>query len=117
MFYVLLLFDVRIHELTHQQKEFLKRILDVEELPEEEDVASFLSSKGFTLYECVGCGKLVFHDNYEFWNLSECCDDNSKLTKEGLLCEVCYSRSPENLKDWILFKPSWVKHVDFKRGV
>ncbi len=106
---------MRISELTERQREFLKTIFELEELPLEEEVESFLESKGCKLYTCDGCGKLVFHDNYEFWNLSECCDDNSKLTKEGLLCEVCYSRTPENMKDWLFFRPSWYQGVDFEK--
>ncbi|WP_096600580.1 hypothetical protein [Hydrogenobacter hydrogenophilus] len=108
---------MKIRELTNQQKDFLKRILEVEDLPEGEDISAFLQLKGYTLYECINCGKLIFHDNYEFWNLSECCDDNSKLTDKGLICEVCYSKSFENLKDWVFFRPTWIKDVDFGKGV
>jgi len=109
-----ILFIVRVKDLEKRQKEFLKNVMELGELPEEEDLRSFLSSKGYTLYECKSCGKLIFHDGYEFWNLSECCDDNSKLVDDGLLCEVCYSKTFENLKHWIFFKPTWFKEVDFR---
>ena len=105
---------MKIKDLSHKQKEFLKNVFEIEDLPEEEELEVFLEKKGCKLYECIECGKLVFHDNYEFWNLSECCDDNSKLTPRGLLCEVCYSRSPENMRYWVMFKPSWYKDVDFE---
>lgn len=102
-----------VRELSDKQKEFLKNVFELKELPEDTELRDFLKSMGCELYECIGCGNLVFHDNYEFWNLTECCDDNSKLTQRGLLCEVCYSRSPENMRYWISFKPSWYKDVDF----
>ncbi|MCS7308534.1 MAG: hypothetical protein NZ526_08320, partial [Aquificaceae bacterium] len=71
------------------------------------------SSKGCTLYRCLSCERLIFHDQHEFWNLSECCDDNSKLVEGGLLCEVCYSRTPENMKNWVFFRPTYYRDVDF----
>ncbi|MEZ0360833.1 MAG: hypothetical protein ABWK04_02885 [Hydrogenobacter sp.] len=108
---------MRISELTQKQRKFLREVLGFENLPEDEHLDPFLGSRGFMLYRCNSCGKLIIHDGYEFWNLSECCDDNSKLMPEGVLCEVCYARSFENLKDWILFRPSWVKDVDFGKGV
>jgi len=104
---------MRIAELSEKQKEFLKNVFELSELPEDRDLEDFLKERGCELYECIECGNLVFHDNYEFWNLSECCDDNSKLTPKGLLCEVCYSKSPENVRYWVMFKPSWYKDVDF----
>ncbi|MCS7170729.1 MAG: hypothetical protein NZ851_00265 [Aquificaceae bacterium] len=102
-----------VKDLEERQKEFLKTVFELEKLPEEMELEDFLSSKGCKLYSCLGCEKLIFHDNYEFWNLTECCDDNSKLTEKGLLCEVCYARTPENLKDWIFFKPTYYKDVEF----
>ncbi len=105
---------MKLSELSERQREFLKGVFELERLPEDEDLVEFLEGRGCKLYECLGCGKFVFHDNYEFWNLSDCCDDNSKLVEGGLLCELCYSRSGENLKDWIFFKPTWMKDVDFK---
>ncbi|MFN3598473.1 MAG: hypothetical protein ACK4VK_01875 [Aquificaceae bacterium] len=102
---------MNIKDLNQKQVEFLKTILEVEELPE--DLEGFLASKGYRVYECIGCGKLILHDNYEFWNLTDCCDDNSKLTERGLLCEVCYSKTPENMKHWIFFKPTYYKDVEF----
>ena len=107
---------MRISELSEKQREFLKNVFEVEELPQDMELSDFLKQKGCELYKCAECGKLVFHDNYEFWNLSECCDDNSKLTPRGLLCEVCYSRSPENMKHWVAFRPSWYKDIDFEPG-
>ncbi len=104
---------MRIGELSEKQKEFLKGVFELETLPEDKELVEFLKERGCELYECMECGSLVFHDNYEFWNLSECCDDNSKLTPKGLLCEVCYSKSPENMKYWVMFKPSWYGSVDF----
>ncbi len=104
---------MKIKELEHRQKEFLKNILEVDDLPEDMELEDFLSSKGYKLYECISCGKLILHDNYEFWNLTECCDDNSKLTEKGLLCELCYSKSPENMKHWIFFKPTYYKSIEF----
>ncbi|MCS7262584.1 MAG: hypothetical protein N3C13_04175 [Aquificaceae bacterium] len=105
---------MKIQELQPKQKDFLKTVFELEVLPEEEELEEFLRSKGCELYACLSCGKLVFHDHYEFWNLSDCCDDNSKLVEGGLLCEVCYSRSPENMKHWILFKPTYYKEVEFR---
>jgi len=105
---------MRIKELSEKQKEFLKTVFSVNELPEESELGGFISQKGCKLMECVSCGKLIFHDDYEFWNLTDCCDDNSKITERGLLCEVCYSRSPENLRHWIMFKPTWYKNVEFE---
>jgi len=105
-----------IGELSERQKEFLKTVFDLRDLPENKDLEGFLEEKGCRLYRCIECGKMIFHDEYEFWNLSECCDDNSTITHRGLLCEVCYARSPENLKHWILFKPQWHKNVDFDPG-
>jgi|GEM_PF-564220 len=104
---------MEIKELTQKQKDFLKNLFEIEELPEDMELEEFLASKGCKLYECLSCGKLVFHDNYEFWNLTDCCDDNSKLVEGGLLCEVCYSRTPENLKHWIFFRPTYYKDVSF----
>ena len=105
-----------IRDLSQKQKDFLRNVFDLKEIPEDQEIQEFLSEKGCTLYECIECGKLIFHDNYEFWNLTDCCDDNSKLTPRGLLCEVCYARSPENMKHWILFKPQWHRNVDFNPG-
>lgn len=105
---------MKINELSARQKDFLKNVFELEELPESMDLEAFLRSKGCTLYECLGCGKLIFHDNYEFWNLTDCCDDNSKLVEGGVLCEVCYSKTPENLKHWIFFRPTYYKDVEFK---
>ncbi len=105
---------MKIYELSEKQREFLKTVFEIQELPEEKDLEEFLSSKSCKLYQCKSCGKLIFHDNYEFWNLTDCCDDNSKLVDDGLLCEVCYSKTAENLKDWIFFRPTWVKDVNFK---
>ncbi|RLJ70571.1 hypothetical protein BCF55_0847 [Hydrogenivirga caldilitoris] len=102
-----------ISELSKKQRDFLKGVFELSELPEEAELREFLREKGCELYECMECGSLIFHDNYEFWNLSECCDDNSKLTQKGLLCEVCYAKSPENMKYWVAFRPSWYKDVDF----
>ena len=107
---------MRIKDLTQRQREFLKNVFDLEEISPEDRLEDFLRAKGCKLYKCIECGKLIFHDDYEFWNLTDCCDDNSKLTSKGLLCEVCYARSPENLKHWILFKPQWHKNVDFNSG-
>lgn len=104
-----------IKDLSEKQKEFLKNVFEVEVLPEEKDLKDFLEEKGCVLYECKGCGKLIFHDNYEFWNLTDCCDDNSKLVEDGVLCEVCYAKSPENMKYWLLFKPNWYQKVDFEK--
>ncbi|NPB07944.1 MAG: hypothetical protein GXN96_03340 [Aquificae bacterium] len=105
-----------IKELSPKQKEFLKNIFELEELPEEKELEEFLEERGCRLYSCKECGKLVFHDNYEFWNLSECCDDNSKLLPTGeLLCEVCYSKSPENMKHWFFYRPPWLQKVDFEK--
>uniref|UniRef100_A0A7C2ZHX5 Uncharacterized protein n=1 Tax=Hydrogenobacter sp. TaxID=2152829 RepID=A0A7C2ZHX5_9AQUI len=104
---------MRIREFEERQKEFLKNVFELENLPEDMELEEFLASKGCRLYECLSCGKLIFHDNYEFWNLTDCCDDNSKLTQEGLLCEVCYSKTPENLKHWVFFKPTYYKEVEF----
>ncbi len=105
---------MKLGELSEKQLDFLKNVFELESLPTEEELEDFLNSKGCKLYTCESCGKLIFHDNYEFWNLDECCDDNSKLTDTGVLCEVCYSRTPENMKDWLFFKPSWYKDVDFQ---
>ncbi len=105
---------MRLEELSERQREFLLNVFEIEDLPLGQELEDFLASKGCKLYSCLGCGKLIFHDNYEFWNLSDCCDDNSKLVDEGLLCEVCYGKSPENLKDWILFKPTYINSVEFK---
>ena len=104
-----------IKELTEKQKEFLKNVFVVEELHEEKELEEFLKEKNCVLYECKGCGRLIFHDNYEFWNLTDCCDDNSKLVEDGLLCEVCYARSPENIKHWIFFRPQWYNRVEFEK--
>jgi len=104
-----------VRELSERQKEFLKTVFELEELPEDKELKEFLEERGCVLYECKGCGKLIFHDNYEFWNLTDCCDDNSKLVEGGVLCEVCYARTPENLKDWIFFRPAWYKRVDFEK--
>ncbi len=104
-----------LSELSEKQREFLKTVFELEDLPRDKELEEFLRERGCELHECVECGKLVFHDNYEFWNLSECCDDNSKLTERGLLCEVCYSKSPENMKYWIAFRPGWFNNVDFKK--
>ncbi len=104
---------MKLSDLSKKQREFLRNVFELESLPEETDLEEFLTEKGCKLYECIECGKLIFHDDYEFWNLSECCDDNSKITPKGLLCEVCYARSPENMKHWIAFRPSWYKDVDF----
>ncbi len=105
---------MKIDQLSNKQKEFLKTVFDLDHLPEDQDLESFLESKGCRLYRCKSCGKLIFHDNYEFWNLTDCCDDNSKLVEDGVLCEVCYSKTAENLKHWIFFRPTWVKDVDFR---
>lgn len=107
---------MRIGELTEKQRDFLRTVFEEEYLPEDLELEEFLKGKGCELYSCISCGSLVFHDNYEFWNLTECCDDNSKLTPRGLLCEVCYSRSPENMKHWIMFKPQWHRNVEFEMG-
>ena len=107
---------MRIGELSERQREFLKRVFEESSLQPDRELEDFLRSKGCELYECISCGSLVFHDNYEFWNLTECCDDNAKLTPRGLLCELCYSRSPENMRHWIMFKPRWYGNVDFERG-
>lgn len=104
---------MKVGELNTKQKDFLKSLFEVEELPEDMELEVFLSSKGCRLYRCLSCGRLIFHDNYEFWNLSDCCDDNSRLVESGLLCEVCYSRTPENMKDWILFRPTYCREVVF----
>ncbi len=104
-----------IKELSRKQIEFLEGIFS-ENPPGEEELEDYLERKGCKLYQCISCQKLIFHDNYEFWNLTDCCDDNSKITPKGLLCEVCYARSPENMKHWILFKPSWYKNVEFEGG-
>ncbi|MFN3976087.1 MAG: hypothetical protein ACK4LT_03385 [Aquificaceae bacterium] len=104
---------MKIGELEERQREFLKNIFELESLQEEMELEEFLSSKGCRLYRCLSCGKLIFHDNYEFWNLTDCCDDNSKLTQEGLLCEVCYSKTLENLKHWIFFRPTYYREVEF----
>ncbi|SHK19232.1 hypothetical protein [Thermocrinis minervae] len=105
---------MKLKELSEKQREFLKTTFELDELDQELELEDFLASKGCKLYNCLSCGKLIFHDGYEFWNLTDCCDDNSKLVENGLLCEVCYSRTPENMKDWIFFRPTWVKNVDFK---
>ncbi|WP_448588527.1 hypothetical protein [Thermocrinis sp.] len=105
---------MRIKELSSRQMEFLKTVFEIDALPLEQDLEEFLESKGCKLYSCLACGKLIFHDNYEFWNLSECCDDNSKLIDGGLLCEVCYAKSPENLKDWVFFRPTYIKPMEFR---
>ncbi len=107
---------MKLKDLSDKQKEFLKNVFELEDLPEDKDLEAFLEEKGCKLYECISCGKLIFHDNYEFWNLTECCDDNSKITPKGLLCEVCYSKSPENLKHWIMYRPPWAQKVDFDPG-
>ena len=104
-----------IKGLSGKQKEFLKNVFELEELPEDKELKEFLEEKGSALYECKGCGKLIFHDNYEFWNIMDCCDDNSKLVEGEVLCEVCYARTPENLKDWIFFRPTWYQKVDFEK--
>ncbi|HIQ30861.1 MAG TPA: hypothetical protein EYH49_01675, partial [Aquifex aeolicus] len=85
---------MRLGELSKKQKEFLRTVFEEEDLREDKELGDFLKERGCELHECISCGKLIFHDGYEFWNLSECCDDNSKLTDRGLLCEVCYSKSP-----------------------
>ncbi len=108
---------MKVEELNQKQKEFLKMVFELEELSLDQELEEFLSSKGCKLYRCLGCGKLIFHDNYEFWNLSDCCDDNSKLVDGGLLCEVCYGRSAQNMKDWIFFKPTYLKTVEFKGNI
>jgi len=105
---------MQLGELSERQREFLKTVFEIEELPLDQELEEFLNSKGCKLYSCLGCGKLIFHDNYEFWNLTDCCDDNSKLVEGGLLCEVCYGKSAENLKDWILFRPTYMKPVEFR---
>lgn len=105
---------MKISELTKKQIEFLKNVLEEDILDLNQELEPFLSSKGYKLYNCKGCDVMIIHDNYEFWNLSECCDDNSKLTDDGLLCEVCYSKTYENLKHWVFFRPSHFKAVDFK---
>ncbi len=104
-----------IGDLSERQREFLKNVFELEDIPEDKELEDFLKERGCELHECISCGKLIFHDGYEFWNLSECCDDNSKITPKGLLCEVCYARSPENMKHWILFKPSWFGNVEFRK--
>ncbi len=35
------------------------------------------------------------------------------LMEGGLLCEVSYSKTPENLKHWIFFRPTYYKDVSF----
>jgi len=105
---------MKVKELSQKQIEFLKTVFELEDLPLDQEVEEFLESMGCKLYQCLSCRKLIFHDNYEFWNLSDCCDDNSKLVADGLLCEVCYGRSAENMKDWIFFKPTYLKTVEFK---
>ncbi len=104
---------MEVGSLTERQREFLKSILEVEEI---EDIESLIRSRGYSLYQCVSCGRRILHDGYEFWNLTDCCDDNSKLVNNGVICEACYSKSFENLKDWILFKPTWMKDVEFRLG-
>jgi len=106
--------SMKLGELSQRQRDFLKGVFELEELPLDQELEEFLKAKGCKLYSCLGCGKLIFHDNYEFWNLSDCCDDNSKLVDGGLLCEVCYGKSAENLKDWIFFRPNYVKVVEFR---
>lgn len=91
---------MRISELSEKQREFLKNVFELLELPENMELEDFLKERGCELYECVECGNLIFHDN-------------SKLTSKGLLCEVCYSKSPGSMRHWIMFKPSWYKDVDF----
>ncbi|MEN3033523.1 MAG: hypothetical protein ABDH18_00855 [Aquificaceae bacterium] len=105
---------MKITELTQKQIEFLKNVFEEDNLDITQDLEAFLNSKGCKLYRCKSCGVMVFHDNYEFWNLSECCDDNSKLVEDGLLCEVCYSRTYENFKSWVFFRPSHFRAVDFR---
>ncbi|MDQ7039009.1 MAG: hypothetical protein Q9N26_07430 [Aquificota bacterium] len=107
---------MKIRDLSERQREFLKNVFEMEELPLDKDLEEFLREKGCVLHRCISCGKMVFHDGYEFWNLSECCDDNSKITHRGLLCEVCYARSPENMKYWVFFRPSWYGNVEFDPG-
>jgi hypothetical protein len=105
---------MQLRELSERQREVLKTVLEIEGLPLDQELEEFLNSKGCKLYSHIGCGKLIFYDNYEFWNLTDCCDDNSKLVEGGLLCEVCYGKSAENLKDWILFRLTYMKPVKFR---
>ncbi len=97
---------------SKEQIEFLSNVLE-QELTEE-NALDIINQKGYKLYECKSCGKLILHDNYEFWNISDCCDDNSKITEDGsLMCEVCYSKSVENMMSWLNRRPSWAHEVKF----
>ncbi|GAB6077374.1 hypothetical protein [Hydrogenobaculum acidophilum] len=99
-------------EFSKGQLEFLSNILEQEVT--NENIESILKAKNYKLYECKSCGKLILHDNYEFWNITECCDDNSKIMDDGtLMCEVCYSRSFDNMMSWLNRRPEWTKEVKF----
>lgn len=101
-------------DLSEKQIDFLRAVLDSPNASLEE-LLKIIEEKNYKLYNCELCGILILHDNYEFWNITDCCDDNSKLTENGILCEVCYSKSFENLKDWVFFKPDWAKPVKFDK--
>ncbi len=99
-------------EFNKDQLEFLSNILDQEIT--NENVLDIINAKSYKLYVCKGCDKIILHDNYEFWNITECCDDNSKILDDGsLMCEVCYSKSFENMLSWLNRRPEWAKEVKF----
>ena len=104
---------MKLKDLSQKQREFLKGVFELEELPLNESLESFLRGRGYKLERCAICGSFIFHNSKEYWNLTECLDDNSRLTKEGLICELCYSNSPQHVKEWIFFKPPWIRNPKF----
>lgn len=99
-------------KFSEAQIEFLSTIL--EENVNADNVLDIIDKKQYKLYFCKECEKLILHDNYEFWNITDCCDDNSKILEDGsLLCEVCYSKSFENALSWLKRRPEWAKEVTF----
>jgi len=99
-------------EFSKEQLEFLSNIFEQDVTNDNFD--EIIKAKNYKLYQCKNCGKLILHDNYEFWNITECCDDNAKIMDDGtLMCEVCYSRSLENMMSWLNRRPEWVKEVKF----
>jgi hypothetical protein len=99
-------------EFSKEQLGFLSNIFEQDVTNDNFD--EILKAKNYKLYQCTGCAKLILHDNYEFWNITECCDDNSKIMDDGtLMCEVCYSRSLENMMSWLNRRPEWAKEVKF----
>jgi hypothetical protein len=77
---------MQLRKLSEKQREVLKTVFEIEDLPLDQELEEFLNSKGCKFYSCLGCGKSSYFT----------------IT----MCEICYGKSAENLKDWILFRPT-----------